>query len=101
MTALACSACTGVAEYRVNTSGNHNDADNFDQVSDHRSPFFTSPMYLAGVADGKGQVTVWKLPAGYPKSTEPAEVIAYAGPDPTTGARTWWTTDETGQVVTA
>lgn len=95
---MGCLGCTAVPAYRVRrTHPNGHPDDNFDQLVDHEPMLFTSDMYLEHVATagpGSGSVTVWRLGG---QITEPmklriaaAEVIAYAGPDPLTGGRSWW-----------
>lgn len=95
---MACLACSGIPAYRVRvTHPNGLSGDNFDQLVDHRPRLFATDMYLeikATSGPGAGSVTVWRLGG---QVTDPmklriadATVIAYAGPDPSTGGRTWW-----------
>lgn len=87
---IGCDYCTSDLTYRVKTEGNPRDDDNFDQVSDHLSQFFTSPMYLASVAESSNaQITVWHYPQGWTPDAE-GRVIAFAGVDPESGDRVWF-----------
>lgn len=90
---MGCLECAGVPAYRVKRT-HPNPDECFDQLVDHWPLLFTSDVFLTTVAmSSHGSVTVWRLEG---RVTDPmkdqiaaAEVIAYAGPDPLTGGRSW------------
>lgn len=81
---VGCDQCTGRLIYRVKLEGFRADADNFEQLVDHRPALFTHKDWLINVArERDGKVTVWRL-ADADQGGDFAEdvVIAYAGPHP-------------------
>lgn len=81
---VSCRGCTGNLIYRVKLQGFRAEADNFEQLVDHRPQLFTSRNWLRSIATGReGTVTVWRL-ADAAEGGDWAEdtVIAYAGPHP-------------------
>ncbi|MDQ6524288.1 hypothetical protein RB608_11785 [Nocardioides sp. LHD-245] len=59
---VACDQCRGRLVYRVKCEDFPAEADNFDQVVDHRPVVFTSQHWLTTVAENReGKVTVWRL----------------------------------------